>query len=119
MTDTMKALQAFFSGFGLSAYPEESVPADAQMPYITYMAVRPSGMEAAGMQARVWYRSRSYAEINAKADEIARAVGTGVRLPFPGGMIVLRPGRPLIQHQPTAAGVKAVYISLQINKYGM
>ena len=120
MTETMTALQAFFSGFGLTAYPEDSVPADAQLPYITYMPVRTHGLEAASMQARVWYRSRSYVEVNAKSDEIARAVGTGARLRFPGGMVVLRPGAPLLQHQPIAApDIKVVYINLQINKYGI
>ena len=52
MTETMTALQAFFSGFGLTAYPEDSVPADSKLPYITYMPVRPHGLDAATMQAR-------------------------------------------------------------------
>lgn len=30
------ALHSFFSGFGLTAYEENSVPDDAVFPYITY-----------------------------------------------------------------------------------
>ena len=41
MTSIAKALYAFYSGFGLPAYPEDGVPSDAALPYITYTIVQP------------------------------------------------------------------------------
>ena len=35
MTSIAKALYALYIGFGLPAYPEDGVPSDAALPYIT------------------------------------------------------------------------------------
>ena len=81
MTSVAKALYSFYSGFGLPAYPEDGVPSDAALPYITYTIVQPDYIDSAVHQARVWYQSDSYVGVNAKADEIISAVGRGLLLP--------------------------------------
>lgn len=118
MKSVAKALYSFYSGFGLPAYPEESVPSDAQLPYITYTVVQPDWNENAIHQARVWYRSESYAGINAKTDEILTAIGRGKLLPAGDGYVCLRPGTPLVQFQPIEDPLlKVTYINLQLNAF--
>ena len=46
-------LKRFFSGFGLPAYQEGTVPDDAVLPYITYSIAAPEWNQKASMFARV------------------------------------------------------------------
>ena len=119
MTSIAKALYAFYSGFGLPAYPEDGVPSDAALPYITYTIVQPDFIDSAVHQARIWYQSDSYAGVNAKADEIISAVGSGMLLPAGDGAVCLRPGTPLAQHMPIEGKpeIKIVYLNFQLNAY--
>ena len=119
MTSIAKALYAFYSGFGLPAYPEDGGPSDAAMPYITYTIVQPDYIDSAVHQARIWYQSDSYAGVNAKADEIISAVGRGLLLQAGDGAVCLRPGTPLAQHMPIEGKpeIKIVYLNFQLNAY--
>ena len=117
MTSIAKALYAFYSGFGLPAYPEDGVPSDAALPYITYTIVQPDFIDSAVHQARIWYQSDSYAGVNAKADEIISAVGRSLLLPAGDGSVCLRPGTPLAQPMPIEGKpeIKIVYLNFQLN----
>ena len=117
MTNTAKALYQFFSGFGLPAYVEYSPPEDAALPYITYQVVEPGWRESATLFARVWYRSTSYVDINAKIDQITAAVKEGVNIPTPGGAVYLAMGSPWGQNQPMEGDdtLKVVYLTFIIN----
>lgn len=115
MTQTAKALKAFYSGFGLPAYSENDVPDDVALPYITYTVVDSDYDAPATHQARVWYRGTSPVPAFAKADEIVAAIGAGVLIDG----VCLRPGSPLMQKQPTENDLQIVYINLQINTYHM
>lgn len=124
MIDVASALQAFYSGFGMRAWPEHSVPkkeGDGSAllpPYITYTVVQPHWNENATHQARVWTRSESFAQAAGVADAIKTAIGEGVLLPAGDGYVCLRPGTPLIQMQPIDDPLlKVAYINLQINAF--
>ena len=119
MTSIAKALYAFYSGFGIPAYPEDGVPSDAALPYITYTIVQPDFIDSAVHQARIWYQSDSYAGVNAKADEIISAVGRGLLLPAGDGAVCIRPGTPLAQHMPIEGKpeIKIVYLNFQLSFY--
>ena len=97
MQETAKAVYQFFSGFQIPAYDQQAVPEDAELPYITYYVQEPEwGTQSTGF-AQVWYRTKSRATVNAKADEIAQAIGDrGVMLECRGGYVVIRPESPLI-----------------------
>ena len=116
MTNTAKALYQFFSGFGLDAYVEYSVPDDSQLPYITYQVIEPDWKESATIYARVWYRSTSYAAINAKVDEIRAAIGEGVSLPTDNGAVYLTKAAPFAQNMPMEGdpNLKVVYLLFNI-----
>lgn len=118
MQSTAKAVYEFFNSFGLDAYDINAVPDDAKLPYITYMVNEPEWNRQATAYAQVWYRTKSRATVNAKADQIVAAIGTGVRLDCDGGYVVIWPESPLVQ--PIANDdVLGAYINLSINAYHM
>ena len=116
MTNTARALYQFFSGFGIPAYVEYAPPEEAELPYITYQAVEPSWEDTASLYARIWYRSTSYADINAKVDEIKGAVGQGISLPTADGAVYLTRGTPFAQNMPMEGDdtLKVVYLLFSI-----
>lgn len=121
MTATAKALHAFFSSFGLLAWPEEAVPEDSALPYITYTQTEPGWGSEALLQARVWYRDSGFEALHAKVDELLRRIGEGEMISAGSGWICIRPGSPLAQRMPMPGDddLKVVYINLQLNSYHM
>lgn len=95
------ALYNFWSIFGLPAYEENSVPTGedgAEFPYITYQVVADSFGSDVALTASVWYRSTSWKEANAKAQEISDKISRGgVTLACDGGIIWIRRGVPFAQ----------------------
>lgn len=110
------ALKAFFSGFGLPAYQEGSVPEDQNLPYITYSLSAPEWNQKATMYARVWDRSTSNAFIISTADQITAAIGEMLRIPIDGGNLVIWPETPLIQIL-VDGDYRNAYINLSMNAY--
>lgn len=94
------AIYKFWSQF-LTAYEENTVPKDAEMPYITYNFVSDSfSGESVSMSASLWYFSDSWKEINAKTEEISEAIGMGGLFleTEKGGSIWLKRGQPFAQN---------------------
>ena len=92
------ALYKFWSGFGIPAYEENTVPHDASFPYITYQLVTDSFDREVPVTASVWYRSESWTAINAKTDEISQTISRGGKIiPCDGGAIWLKRGQPFAQ----------------------
>lgn len=92
------ALYSFWSGFGLTAYEENTVPTDATFPYITYQVVTDSFGSEVALTASVWYRGTSWVEANAKTEEISRAISRGGKtIPVDGGVLWLKRGTPFSQ----------------------
>ena len=92
------ALYNFWSGFGLNAYEENTVPTDAKFPYITYQVVTDSFGTEIALTASVWYRGTSWVEANAKAEEISRTISRGGKtILVDGGVLWLKRGTPFAQ----------------------
>lgn len=119
MTEIAKALQSFFASFGLPAYPEESVPASAKLPYITYTRPMPEWRSAAALQARIWFWDSSFEAVNVKTDELLKRIGEGIMIPAGAGFICVRPSSPQAQHMPMPGTpeLKVVYLNFQLNNY--
>ena len=117
MTNVAKALYEFWSSFGLPAYVEDTVPDDANLPYITYRLVVPDWRDSAMTYARVWYRSTSFTAISAKVDEIDAAIGEGISIPTNGGAVYLSKGSPFQQYQSMSDDgmLKVIYLNIIIN----
>lgn len=93
------AIYQFWSGFGLTAYEENTVPDDAVFPYITYQLVTDSFDREVATTASLWYRSESWTAINAKTEEISQTIGRGGKIiPCDGGAIWLKRGQPFAQN---------------------
>ena len=92
------AIYQFWSGFGLTAYEENTVQTDAEFPYITYQVVTDSFGAEVALTASVWYRDTSWVESNAKAEEISRTISRGGKtIPVDGGVLWLKRGTPFSQ----------------------
>ena len=93
------AIYQFWNGFGLTAYEENAVPDDAAFPYITYQLVTDSFDSEIPLTASLWYRSESWAAINAKTEEISQKISRGGKIiPCDGGAIWLKRGQPFAQN---------------------
>jgi len=100
--DSMQALHQFWSGFGLKAYDESTVPDGAMAvnngKYLTYTVSEAYFDETDALYASLWYKSTSWSEISQKAEEIGQAIGYGGKLvPFDGGVIWIKRGSPWAQ----------------------
>ncbi len=96
------ALYQFFSSFGLPAYEENSVydmDDIPDFPYITYELNTDSFSDnSISLSCSLWYRSTSWVQCNAKAEEISKAIGQGgVILPCDGGYIWIKRSSPFAQ----------------------
>lgn len=93
------AIHQFWSGFGLTAYEENTVPSDAAFPYITYQLVTDAFDADVAMTASLWYRGESWVDINAKEREISAYIGIGgVIIKRSDGRIWLKKGTPFAQN---------------------
>lgn len=100
--DKWQALQSFWSGFGLTAYDQATVPLNAQLPYITYEAAISSASNDVYTVAAVWYYGYSWAEVSQKVDEIAEAIGArGVRIDCDEGQLWIRQANPFARRAVT------------------
>ena len=93
------AIYQFWSGFGLTAYEENTVPDDAKFPYITYQLVTDGFDREIPLTASLWYRGESWTSINAKTEEISQKISRGGKIiSCDGGAIWLKRGQPFAQN---------------------
>ena len=108
-----QALQAFWSRFGWTAWDENTVPDDAMEQtgghYITYTVAVGEFETANALSASLWMRSRSWAEITAKSEEIYDRIGYGGRMmPYDGGRT------PFAQRMgDTDDSIRRIYINIE------
>jgi len=98
--DKAQAIHAFWSQFGLDAYDENTVPTNnpPTLPYITYSVSTAALDEPVQLTASLWFYSSSWAEITAKADEVASLLGVGgVINEIDGGYAWFMRGSPFSQ----------------------
>ena len=101
------AIHQFWNSFGIKAYEENVVydidengkEVEPKFPYITYQLVTDSFDTDVQMTASVWYRRTSWAEINAKTEEISQTIGRGGKiLKCDNGRIWIKRGTPFAQN---------------------
>ena len=111
------AIYQFWSSFGLTAYEENTVPADAAFPYITYQLVTDSFDREVAATASLWYRGESWTAINAKTEEISKKIGaSGKKIAVDGGGIWIKRGQPFAQNMGDESDdlIKRKYINISI-----
>lgn len=72
-----RALYSFWSGFGLPAYDETSVPDNAQFPYLTYETAISDFNSSIPLSMSLWYYSASWQGVTDKAHEILAELKDG------------------------------------------
>lgn len=110
------ALNAYANSFNLPAYTAESLPKDAELPYITYPLNVPEWTEKASFYFQIWYRTRSNEQPLTKADEILADIGEGKILEATDGHIVIWPETPAVQLL-VDGDIRSAYLNLSINAY--
>jgi hypothetical protein len=111
------AIYQFWSGFGLTAYEENTVPEDAAFPYITYQLVTDSFDREVAATASLWYRGESWTAINAKTEEISAHIGLGGKIiKCDGGRIWIKRGQPFAQNMGDESDdlIKRKYLNLTV-----
>lgn len=117
--DKAQSIHSFWSGFGLPAYDENTVPTGKNapnMPYITYPVTTDSLGSVVQLSGSLWYRSTSWAEISKKADEISEYIGVGGKvLKLDSGYVWIVRGQPFAQRMSDNSDemVRRIYINLQ------
>ena len=114
------AIYQFWSGFGLTAYEENTVPEDAAFPYVTYQLVTDSFDREVAATASLWYRGESWTAINAKTEEIAQHIGLGGKIiKCDGGRIWIKRGQPFAQNMGDESDdlIKRKYLNVNIEYF--
>ena len=111
-----EAIYSFYSGFGLPAYDENTVPEGSALPYITYSVSTDSIGNMVILSASLWYRSTSWGTIQDKADEIAAVLGYGGKIiKIDNGYLWLTKGSPFAQRMSEPSDKMVRRIILNIN----
>ena len=109
------AIYQFWSGFGLTAYEENTVPTDVAFPYVTYQLVTDSFDREVAATASLWYRVESWTAINTKTEEISAHIGLGGKIiQCDGGRIWIKRGQPFAQNMGDESDdlIKRKYINV-------
>lgn len=117
--DKSQAIHTFWSQFGLPAYDENTVPDEAEMPYITYDVGIGSLGDFINLNGSLWYKSTSWREISQKADEIEKAVkenGYYILDIENRGHLYITGGIPFYQRmsEPADDMTRRIYINLNV-----
>lgn len=112
-----QAIHQFWSGFGIPAYDENTVPDDATMPYITYSVSTGSIEDLVILTASVWYRSTRWREITLKVNEIEQYINavSPLAVKIDGGRAYFTKGTPFSQRMAEPGDDATRRIYLQIN----
>lgn len=96
-----EALYKFFSGFGIPAYPANSVPNDTVFPWLTYELKTGYVGDSFSCAVNLYYYTDSEAVPNAKAEEIGNEIGLGgIQIPYDSGTIWIKRGSPWVTPIP-------------------
>lgn len=109
-----QAIHAFWSNFGLTAYDENSVPDNAQLPYITYSVSYDTFGNNVAMTASIWQKSTSWLLVTQKAKAISEYIGDGgVLLPTDNGSIWIKRGSPFYNRMgQEEKDIKRIFINI-------
>lgn len=113
--DKQQAVHSFWSSFGITAYDENSVPNDAELPYITYNVVTGSIGDIAVMSASVWSRATSWTYLDNIANRISNYIGYGgITLEIDNGLVWIKRSSPFAQRMADDGEVKRTLLTIAV-----
>ena len=118
----MQTLHAFWSGFGLPAFDENTVPDEKDriemygqaFPYLTYEATEDDFGNAVPQVVNLWYRSESWADVLDKEQEISDFITRGGRMvKYDDGAMWIQRARPWAQRldEPNDKSVRRIVLN--------
>lgn len=112
--DKAQAIHSFWSSFELTAYDENTVDEDAEMPYITYSVSTDSLDEPVTLYGSLWYKSTSWEEISKKVEEIAEYIDEASPIKLDKGYLWVMKGTPFAQRMsdPSSDLIRRIYINV-------
>lgn len=113
----IQTLHAFWSGFGLNAYDENSVPDGAELPYITYEVSEDSFGYSLAQTASLWYHDSSWSGITEKEQEIADFITRGGRMiSYDGGAMWIQKASPWAQRmeEPSDDMIRRIVLNVTV-----
>lgn len=119
--DREQAIHAFWSGFGLKAYDENTVPDNAMATndghYLTYVVINTGFNQPVMASASLWYKDTSWASISAKAQQIGNFLGEGGTLvPYQDGALWIKKGSPFAQRMGDEDDtIRRIYINVEFD----
>lgn len=116
--NALQELQAFWGSFGLPAYNEQTVPDDAQLPYITYEASEDFFGSTIAQTASLWYYGPSWVDIMAKKKEVADRIGRGgIMISCDEGAFWLKRGEPWAQPMTDLSDdmIRRIVLNLEVD----
>ena len=117
--DKEQALHQFYSGFGVKAYDENTVPDNAPLPRITYNVSVTEFGDPVAMSLSVWDRSTSWATVTEKATDIYKAIGLGGKIiQYDDGYIWIKRGQPFSQRMADEDDtIRRIYINVEVEYF--
>lgn len=112
-----KALQAWFEGFGMTAYPSTAVPDDTVFPWLTYeYIVGGFGEPDVAIAVNMWFRTESESLPNQKAEEFRNYIKNNDLIECDEGLIWVKTGEPWCQSltDESSPTVKRRYINVTL-----
>lgn len=116
-----QALYQFWSSFGIPAYEENSVPDDANLPYITYSDQIGYIHDVNNLSASVWdydmSAGKNWSYVIEKANEIGERIGQGgTTFRYDNGLMWIIRGVPFGQRMgdPSDDRIRRMIINVQI-----
>lgn len=92
-----QAIYNFWSGFGIPAYDQNSVPDRPAYPYITYDTYTGALDDRLVLTGSLWYRSESWEAISLKKQDIETAIYNMNPIAIDGGYLWISLGSPFAQ----------------------
>lgn len=115
--DLLAGYYSFFSKFK-QAYYEDTIPHNAELPYITYsVSLEPTYGDTL-IQARIWYRTTVLGDIANDIQKLEDYIGEGVLEPIGSGnnSLWIKKGSPFFDIQTDEdITIKVVYLNLITN----
>ena len=115
-----QALHQFWSGFGLPAWDENTVPDDPEIrgeKYIAYSVSTGSLDDVLNLSGKIWdTKANTWEYVETKAEEIAEYIATmnPPTIPINNGRLYIAEGRPFSQRIPNPNEyVRGVLINIQ------
>lgn len=116
--DKFQALQSFWSGFGVPAFDENTVPGGEEkpnFPYITYDAAAANLGAPVALSASLWDYGTSWERLSTLLVAIQSVIGRGGQMvPISGGALWIKQGSPFAQRMSDPNDmIRRIFINIE------